>query len=123
MMTKEEYTKTLIRMWDSLRDTNKGENNCHGIECQRCPLYHYCCGKDDPITLGDIMNDAFDIVEIVEKWGKEHPIITNRDKFKEVFGVELYHHKNGCDGFSCTYGRCEECPYYGFWEKEYEEKE
>ena len=32
---------------------------------------------------------AEEIVAIVEKWSKEHPVQTNADKFKEVFGISL----------------------------------
>lgn len=31
-----------------------------------------------------------EVVEIVEKWSKEHPAKTNADKFKEVFGMTVW---------------------------------
>ena len=43
--------------------------------------------------------DPEEAVRIVEEWSKEHPIQTNGNKFREVFG----------DAF---YG---ECPSSGFW--------
>ena len=46
--------------------------------------------------------------------------MTNAEKFKEVFGFELNENDSGCDGFKCTYiGHCQDCPNYGFWDKEY----
>jgi hypothetical protein len=69
MITKEEYQKTLIRIWDSVRDDNhKGEGSCAGVICKTCPIEFGC---------GTVMS-YYDVVEFVEKWGKEHPIKTNR---------------------------------------------
>ena len=82
MLTKEEFQREYIRMMDSLRDSNsiyRGELSCIGVSCSDCPLYFNdrCNGNGSM---------AFKVIEIVEKWSKEHPIQTNLDKFKEVFG-------------------------------------
>lgn len=83
MMTKEEYQKELVRMFDSLRDDKfKGETHCKGIKCIYCPLYHKACQVVDGEVYG-----FFNALEIIEKWSREHPI-TNADKFREVFGFE-----------------------------------
>lgn len=82
-MTKEEYQKELVRMFDSLRDDKfKGETHCKGIKCIYCPLYHKACQVVDGEVYG-----FFNALEIIEKWSREHPI-TNAEKFKEVFGFE-----------------------------------
>lgn len=82
-MTKEEYKKNLIRMFDSIRDENKGDENCAGVNCgNNCPFYGKVCG------MGQIKFHVYEAIEVVEKWAKEHPIKTNADKFKEVFGTE-----------------------------------
>ena len=60
-MTKEEYKRELIRMWDSLRTENKGEYSCYGVDCDFCPLGRRC----DRIF-------SFEMIEAVEKWSKEH---------------------------------------------------
>lgn len=46
-----------------------------------CPIIKTCN------RLRDKGNE--ETVAIVEKWSKEHSIITNADKFKEVFGIEI----------------------------------
>ena len=76
MMTKEEYKKTLIRMWDSAREEDtKGEYNCNSVECEKCPI-ESMCGS------GVVnMRNAHEIIEFVEKWAKEHPIETNGSRF------------------------------------------
>ena len=72
MISKEEYQKTLIRMWDSLRDKkHKGEFDCAGVNCGSCPINFGC---------GSVMRYS-DVIEFVEKWGKEHPIKTNGSEF------------------------------------------
>ena len=75
-MTKEEYQKTLIRIWDSVRDDNfKGESGCGGVGCYRCPIGSMCSSA----------MHYHEAVEFVEKWSKEHPIKTNGVEFLKVF--------------------------------------
>lgn len=75
MMTKEEYQKTLIRMWDSIRtnDDFMGKHDCDGVKCNNCPL---ACD-------GNMCSnyDVYEMISIVEKWGKEHPFETNGSRF------------------------------------------
>ena len=49
--------------------------------CRGCPMDGICV----PCTEA-VYKDPQGVVEIVEKWGKEHPIKTNAMKFEEVFG-------------------------------------
>lgn len=71
MMTKEEYKRELIRMWDSLRTINKGESTCISVKCEECPFdknkskYEYGC------NVGGFIN-IFEKIEIVERWSEEH---------------------------------------------------
>lgn len=68
MMTKEEYKKELVRMWDSVRDDkSKGRNNCEGVICSECQF----CDINDNDCYEPI--NAVEMVEAVEKWSKEHP--------------------------------------------------
>lgn len=85
-MTKEEYKKNLIRMFDSLRTKNKGEENCDGISCSNCPFNRKVCNTGKLIFYS--FKAIEKAIEIVENWAKEHPIVTNADKFREVFGFE-----------------------------------
>lgn len=66
MIDKERYKKGLVRMWDSMRNSNfKGKETCLGVKCEECPLYQFAdCNLS--INLLDIYNN-------VEKWAKENP--------------------------------------------------
>ncbi len=120
MIDSATYKKEIVRMWDSLRENYQGENNCDGVSCHKCPL-NVPCGDAN----GTQSYNAFDVIEIVEQWSKEHPIITNADKFKEVFGKEP---KDGiaeylCPSFvlkCCPHNGCDNCK-KSFWESEYKE--
>lgn len=121
MLSKKEYKENLIRVWDSIRDDeHKGREDCGGVTCGDCPLYKKACGS----------LSAFEAVEFVEQWAKEHPIKTNAEKFEEVFGVDV--------SFDTCFMRpslgfnCRECGYYNadnggckvdklFWNAEYKE--
>lgn len=112
-MTKEEFQRDLIRMFDSLRNECKGEKNCGRINCIDCPLYQKCNAFY-----------AFEVQEVVENWAKEHPIVTNADKFKEMFGFDM----TICwdNEFPCN--ECQFCDIDGtcnskekFWNAEYKE--
>lgn len=84
MISKEEYKKTLIRMWDSMRDdVFKEESCCTDISCSECPINFGC---------GSVMH-YYEVVKFVEKWAKEHPIVTNGDKFlKNYPKAEIYNY-------------------------------
>lgn len=42
--------------------------------------------------------------KIIEQWAKEHPIITNADKFKEVFGKPIGSYGAPCPNGLTIYG-------------------
>lgn len=82
-MKQAEYLKNVVRMWDSIRSDYKGKANCSGVSCSNCPLYGKVCGADM-----NTVAHAYKAIEIVDEWVKEHPVQTNADKFRELFGVE-----------------------------------
>ena len=103
------------------RMTNKCE-----MDCVDCPLYYGNNGKKKTCTEFESLypNEA---IKIVEKWDKEHPFISNVDKYKEIiretFGdnfIDICYKKNvpicRCEDFNCS--ECEE-----FWGREYKKKE
>jgi len=93
MMTKEEYKKTLIRIWDSVRDKDfKGTDFCYGVKCSiDCPIKSFC---------GNKAINYYDMIEFVEKWGKEHPAETNGSRFlKNYPKAEIYGFDSNDDGF------------------------
>ena len=121
-MTREEYEKTYIRMMDSIRTNCKGSKNCNDVDCNRCPI-------EDACSRGSLAFNAFTIMETVEKWGKEHPLVTRADKFEEVFGYmpndpvyDNYPCPNaiGADLHSCKSKTCANCK-KEYWESEYVE--
>lgn len=73
-MSEQEYKENLTRMFDSIRDNNKGARNCGGVNCHDCPLFTKVCNGDAPIFY---IHEAADVVE---EWSKQHPIETNTDK-------------------------------------------
>lgn len=72
MIDKETYKKELVRMWDSLRDDKyKGGIECHGVDCNKnCALY---VDDENGISPCCLTINAFETIEAVEKWSKEHP--------------------------------------------------
>lgn len=65
MMDENTYKKEIVRMWDSIRDDEyKGTETCSGVTyCDECPLYSIGCGESF---------NAFEMINIVKKWSKEH---------------------------------------------------
>lgn len=68
--------------------------------------------------------NSFEYVVLVENWAKEHPIVTNADKFREVFGFDMTICWN--NEFPCN--ECQFCDENGtcnskekFWNAEYKE--
>ena len=116
MISREEYKKTYVRMMDSVRSNGKGESNCKGVACDNCPLRMLCT------SVSTAMINAFEFIDVVEQWGKKHPI-TNADKYEEVFGRRPQK-KDGtyicpqCD--YCEAATCADCK-IDYWESEYVE--
>lgn len=54
-------------------------------DCKGCPLLNSPCGFIRSIE-GHSDADIRCTIKVIEQWSKEHPIITNAQKLKEVFG-------------------------------------
>ena len=50
--------------------------------CFRCPLKGTECSLNHELSKEEMIN----IVDKTEQWSKEHPLVTNRMKIREVFG-------------------------------------
>ncbi len=109
MLTKEEYKKTITRIFDSIRTDKEflGKCRCDGVDsCAKgCPFHgrEIFCLDDHSINL------LFNALEYVEKWAKEHPIVTNEQKYEETFGIEP---KNKGGSYFCPHIIGCECPNY-----------
>ena len=93
-------------------------------KCEECVLNHNNNGKNT--ICGSLATDyPEEAQEILLKWAEEHPIVTNRDKFREVFGLaeEEFNPTNGCSYIKCLCRKCDECPRKNFWFNEYKEPE
>lgn len=66
-----------------------------------CNAYPYSCndgndvcpmdkvrGKEYVCRYWTLVVDPEKAEEVIMDWAKEHPVVTNRDKFKEVFGID-----------------------------------
>lgn len=81
--TPDQFRRDAVRMFDKYRyddSEHMGENGCKDVVCDNCPL-DGCCGAR--------RHTIFERIKIIYDWAKAHPVITNRDKLKEVFNVEL----------------------------------
>lgn len=89
--------------------------------CEKCAISSSNNGKK--IGCGTFITDyPQEAEEIIMKWAEEHPIKTNADKFKEVFGFDINRDTAECYGLKCPpNGRCSECNIHGFWGREYKE--
>lgn len=74
MAEYKEVIKQFIRMCDAQEI------------CQKCPVNE----TRGLLTCWRALADKPDkMEEIVMQWVEEHPLITNRDKFREVFGIDI----------------------------------
>lgn len=92
-MIESEYQKTLIRMWDNLReDEDKmGKPNCDGVLCEKCPLY----GNGKLCGSSRTSYKAYEIIARVEEWAEYHPARTNGTEFLKNFPNAQYCGYNG----------------------------
>lgn len=119
-MKKEfNYLKERSKMFNSI---GRIERYCDGINCRECPFNElrekyvssFRCWEAE-------VKHPEEYEAIVRKWSEEHPVVTNREKFKEVFGFELTEDTlYDCVGAKCTEdANCSTCKYNNFWRKEY----
>ena len=140
MLTKEEYKRIAIRIFDGIREADSeflGECTCDGVSgCSQCPLNKLGCNCDCFETRDglDKLFASFKSLEYLEKWAKEHPATTYEDKYEETFGRkpitqygQYFCPKITVAGYRCPHdgteilisdARCKECK-EKFWKSEY----
>ena len=80
------------RTMDTVEFLKEKHRMCQGLSvCRRCyELIYSNLGLSGYSVCGLINTGKYkEAVEIVEKWSKEHPKITNGMKFEEVFGFKI----------------------------------
>lgn len=101
-MEFQEFFKQYNRICRTYSKSSLCDKNCpfykeiiyrFGVNADSCKMF--CMGYPEEAE------------KIVEQWVKEHPFMTNIDKFKEVFGVNI-------EDFEYS---------QGWWEQEYKEPE
>lgn len=113
-----------------LKTKKRMTKNCR-IDCDECLLGNKYNGRNiNCFLLESLYSD--EAIKIVEDWGKEHPLKTNKDKYKEIiretfgdnFDIEIcgsrpYENIPDCRCDSMM--DCGDC--VEFWNSEYIEKE
>lgn len=62
---------------------------CSCLICKHCGLYFENNGHG--MNCSDFVRKYLEEAEdIIMQWSSEHPIMTNREKFEEVFGKDLF---------------------------------
>lgn len=101
------------------------ERICEFYDCENCPISSFV-NRTEKHCSSYMSENPQEAEEIIMKWAKEHPIMTNGEKFKEImldtFGVDVFPNRMGCQGVVCPRGKsCNDCEYNGFWGQEYKE--
>lgn len=88
--------------------------------CDSCPIFINTNGRYSSCNRFIVTNPEY-AEEIIMKWTEENPIMTNEDKFKEVFG--FIPDKGYCPHDCTLIGdpACDDCEYKNFWMNEYKE--
>lgn len=91
--------------------------------CEYCE--ENCNSCDGSIFVSNSDPDRFE--KFVMDWAKEHPVVTNKDKFREIFGTYTLESLRKCP-FAASKkclgeSSCAKCDLNNFWEKEYKEPE
>lgn len=91
---------------------------CKERACGLCEIGNGCMSGQHCNSY--MMENPEKAEEIIMKWAEENSVKTNADKFKEVFGVDIFKDTiHNCAGIRRNANKCEECKYNGFWIKEY----
>ena len=62
---------------------------CKGRRCADCPIREKVTKDIEIYCSAWVKNNSKEAESIIMKWASEHPITTNRMKFREVFGEDM----------------------------------
>lgn len=82
MMTKED------RMAEFKKVVNAKRRMCKAFRCDKCPIGNHNISSVASCT-DWMLSKPEEAESIIMKWARENPLMTNRMKFKEVFGFEF----------------------------------
>lgn len=75
-------------MADFMTVMREYDRMCNGMGCCNCPIASDNNGMG--LSCNDLMRTFPEEAErIILRWASEHPIMTNRKKFEEVFGFDI----------------------------------
>ena len=71
---------------DAVEFIKERQRYCKDRSCKECAL------NNQDILCGNMnfIDNPEKLVDFIERWAKEHPIVTNSDKLVEVFGEIRY---------------------------------
>lgn len=90
---EKQFQKDLIRMFDTYRKYNRdymGDSSCTGVECIDCPL-RVRDESSDELCIAK-KGRTFEAIGFVYEWALKHPVTTNADKLKEIFGDDVFNY-------------------------------
>lgn len=70
---------------DAVKYLKEKKRMCEKSSCMYCPLGRASRNSEDSCDTF-IRKSPEEAVPIVEQWSREHPAMTNEQKFREVFG-------------------------------------
>ena len=85
---------------EAKRFLKEANRMCKNRKCDECPAVSLDCLTD--ISLETPNEDIDKLVEIVEEWSKNNPIVTNLDKMVEIFGDETVDFLEAYLRYTCT---------------------
>ena len=62
---------------------------CEGKKCTDCPIWEKVDKDAETFCSAWLTNHSEEAERIIMRWAKENPLMTNRMKFKEIFGIEF----------------------------------
>lgn len=62
---------------------------CKGRICVSCPIWEKVDKDAETFCSAWLTNHFEEAERVIMQWAKENPLMTNRTKFREVFGINL----------------------------------
>lgn len=76
---------------------------CKGRRCEDCPIWEKVDKDAETFCSAWVTNHFEEAEHIIMQWAKENPLMTNRMKFREVFGMDLVITENNAEWLDQEY--------------------